>query len=299
MPDDAAALTQLLADTALAGREVHSFELPRCGEIVHAVRLNPDRVLAEWAIARALLDQTGRWPAAVTSWAPAVDVLTARTFLMDQSDDRPAPAVISQQAARLTGAEALAAIRAEQWAEPLTEDMVDWHLSVTQARCGASPDVAAAMSSGATERELDRWLFDWEEERLPTVRPEHASDDDWFLPSAEEDCCLLFLPRPVTAEALAYLEFYAEEGVAGASAERLVAVLASWQQRFGAELVAHWGTMLQFTVARPPNTLEQAWDLAGELDLIAPCTNALPGIVLRDSARTLWRRETWFLHERP
>lgn len=57
--------------------------------------------------------------------------------------------------------------------------------------------------------------------------------------------------------------------------------------------------MLQFAVARPPATLEQAWPLAAEHDLIAPCTNQLPGQLVRDAARFLWQRPTWFLHERP
>ncbi len=141
-------------------------------------------------------------------------------------------------------------------------------------------------------------MFNWEEQRVPSQAPELADLDDWFAPGQDE-CHLLFLPTSNGAEALAYLEFYAEDSVAGASTERLIAVLDSWNTRFGAELVAHWGTMLQFIAERPPESLPIAFELAAEQDLIAPCTNALPGQTVRDFARVLWRRPTWFLHERP
>jgi hypothetical protein len=54
-----------------------------------------------------------------------------------------------------------------------------------------------------------------------------------------------------------------------------VAVLHDWYQRFGAELVAHWGTMLQIVVSRRPGDPEAAWHLALEHELIAPprCSN--------------------------
>jgi hypothetical protein len=48
----------------------------------------------------------------------------------------------------------------------------------------------------------------------------------------------------------AYVSFFGAEVPGGA--ERLIAVLRSWHERYGAELVAHYGTMLEFVVRRPP-----------------------------------------------
>ena len=62
---------------------------------------------------------------------------------------------------------------------------------------------------------------------------------------------------------------------------------------------ANWGTMLQFVVARPPRTLEQAWTLALQQHLVARDTLTGPGVPFRDHARTLIARPTWFLHCRP
>lgn len=57
------------------------------------------------------------------------------------------------------------------------------------------------------------------------------------------------------------------------------------------------GTMLEFLVERPPRTLDEAWPLAGEHDLLA--TSTLSSRALRDHARALLGRRTWFLHDRP
>jgi hypothetical protein len=64
-----------------------------------------------------------------------------------------------------------------------------------------------------------------------------------------------------------------------------------------AEVVANWGTMLQLLVSRPPRTSEEAWPLAIQHDLIAQDT--LSGQTIRDHARNLIDRPSWFLHARP
>lgn len=79
----------------------------------------------------------------------------------------------------------------------------------------------------------------------------------------------------------------------------MITVLEYWRRAYGAELVANFGTMLEFVVARPPETLDAAWELAVQQDLIARSTLAGRGVTIRDHARTLISRPTWFLHNRP
>ncbi|MHB1568385.1 MAG: DUF4253 domain-containing protein [Solirubrobacteraceae bacterium] len=156
----------------------------------------------------------------------------------------------------------------------------------------------SASDDSPTENELDRLLFEWEEREAPTAAPELADYDDWFVPPPHFASHLLFLPTPRGPESWAYHDFYGiEQGVLGVTAERLIAVLTLWEERFGAELVANWGTMLQFAVSRPPDTLDAAWELAVDLDLIGPSDKAW--VRNRDGARFLWRRPTWFVHCRP
>lgn len=81
--------------------------------------------------------------------------------------------------------------------------------------------------------------------------------------------------------------------------EALIRLSREWQHRFGAELVASWGTMLQYVAAKPPTTLDEAFDLAAQQIAVAPCTTLLRGEGVRQLARHLWHGEQWFLHERP
>ena len=64
-------------------------------------------------------------------------------------------------------------------------------------------------------------------------------------------------------------------------------LLKKWHEQYEAELVCHFGTMLNFIVAKPPNTSESAFELAWEQMVIAECTIILPGVSLRDHARSL------------
>jgi hypothetical protein len=73
------------------------------------------------------------------------------------------------------------------------------------------------------------------------------------------------------------------------------AAMWQWEQRWGAALVAAWGTMLQFTAQRRPEPGPQAWELAGQ-------QMALGGSLQCEQwqlAIALTRGDAWFLHDRP
>jgi hypothetical protein len=78
-----------------------------------------------------------------------------------------------------------------------------------------------------------------------------------------------------------------------------IGFLKKWHQEYNAELVYHYGTMLQLNVGRRPTTPEAAFDLAWQQEALAECTTILPGVALRDHARSLLIVDRWFLHERP
>jgi hypothetical protein len=102
---------------------------------------------------------------------------------------------------------------------------------------------------------------------------------------------------PESCNASAFLSFYGAEGEG--RHEALIRLTREWQDRFGAALVASWGTMLQFVASAPPLTLAEAFDLAAQQAVVAPSTTILPGESIRELARHLWQGERWFLHERP
>ncbi len=133
------------------------------------------------------------------------------------------------------------------------------------------------------------WDFTDLEDEGPTGQAD-GSAIDWFPPSRPH---LVLLPVRHGWEVLAYLHFYEQKTV------NAMAILRSWHERFGAELVCHYGTMLQFVVSRPPTTEAEAWQLAREQATFAPCTTLLPGLTVGDLAQLLRGRPTWFIHERP
>jgi hypothetical protein len=120
---------------------------------------------------------------------------------------------------------------------------------------------------------------------------------EWFEPDESIGLALVLLPTPNCWEVPLYLEFFGCE-----SSER-VALLArtmhAWHERYGAEIVAHFGTMMEFGVASPPMTKDEAVAVGAEQSAIAPSTLDLAGVSEVQHARTLIGRDTWFLHERP
>ena len=144
---------------------------------------------------------------------------------------------------------------------------------------------------------LEAWLMAWEEAKRPTTIPDPGHHLAWFESFNDDRVALLALPTPTGDDVPLYLNFYEAQSTDRRAA--LAAVFRGWRQRFGAEVVASWGTMLQFVVRYPPQRLEDAFALAVEQDRVAPSTLPLPGVPIRDHARALLGRRSWFLHSRP
>lgn len=118
----------------------------------------------------------------------------------------------------------------------------------------------------------------------------------WFVPERQETA-IAFLPTTAAEEAVAYAGLFPWDRVEELAA--LVTLARGWHERYGAELVAGWGTMLQFVVERPPADVEAARELAFEQLVVASDTIMLPGVLPDAHARALVGRRTWFLHSRP
>ena len=303
-------LAQAVTGTPLAGRTTLRLPVPG-GRAVLAVQIEASELLPCWAAARQLTPSTGRAPVAVTTWGTSggdwtqriesADLFSRFGFLAPEGTVGVDPDDILARVSQVD----LGAFLAQQVAETseyqTIEEDLEEELEHTKERTGRAPspdEVAAATLDGAplqTVFDLDRWLDRWEQSFAP-IEAEGTPGGhlDWFQP--DDAVALLLLPLESAAGALAYCHWY---GADGEPSEPHIALLQSWEERFGAQLVAHWGTMLQFQVDRPPATADQAWQLALEQTLIAPCTIQLPGLSLREHARALIGRDRWFLHERP
>jgi len=104
---------------------------------------------------------------------------------------------------------------------------------------------------------------------------------------------LVSLPTPNSWEVPAYIHFGDPDPAV------LVALCRRWQERWGAEIVAHYGTMLEFSVLRPPTTFEEALAPAREQIAVAADTTVLPGVPFAEHVTSLVGRSNWFLHSRP
>jgi hypothetical protein len=187
-----------------------------------------------------------------------------------------------------------------------TEDPRDWidhFVDETTRNFGQAPtedavEEAIGSLGIASLLDLERWFFEWEQatfgDKALEIGPQHLRYLTWFAP--REEMALVLLPTPNGWDVPAYMSWFGSES---ASSELVVALLREWHQRFGAELVCHYGTMLQLVTSRLPETPAEAMDLARQQQAIASCTTILPGMSVRDHARSLLHAQRWFLHERP
>lgn len=298
-------LRALIADTPLEGLVLRDIDLFDGSGQVFAIDIEERDVLEMWRAARALVPVTGRAPCVLATWGEtAVGEERFRRFPGEFSD--LSSEEVLRRAGSMSEADAVTWFRDrysehpfDVWERPYgPESDVERALGETHRRTGRAPterDVRSGIGQPATEEALERWLLTWETTNNVTDA-EEAGHLEWFRESSVPTSVVL-LASPNSFDALALSSFWANDSADDAVA--LLALARSWNHRFGAELVAHFGTILEFVVERPPSSIDDAFQLACEQYWVAPCTTALGGVALRDHARALVDRPTWFLHERP
>jgi hypothetical protein len=122
----------------------------------------------------------------------------------------------------------------------------------------------------------------------------YVGTGQWFTP--REGVQIVLLPTATQWLAPAWLSYFGAEQFGGdAGRNALAAAIRQWEREWGAELVASWGTMLQFVAARRPALGEAAWQLALQQLAIGGSLEATPS----ELALALTRSDAWFLHSRP
>jgi hypothetical protein len=272
------------------------------GERVAALEVAPEDAFAAWQQLRDRADELSGQPIALMDWDGKVsgESLFSRWFYGEE--DASAPGEVIEGARAISPEQGLAHWLGEapdDWVADNWDSVVEEALESTREAYGdaPSPDEVLALDLGREEHRLERWLMDWENERGAPQTPPYERYLEEFEPPADDPVVVAVLPVGAPEETLAYASFYGAEGKGGH--ERLIPVLRAWRERFGAVLWANWGTMLQFEVERPPEDLDTCFALAREQAVIAPDTLRLPGVTLRDHARVLRGRRSWFLHNRP
>ncbi|RZS77549.1 uncharacterized protein DUF4253 [Motilibacter rhizosphaerae] len=245
--------------------------------------IQPDQVLTSWRAARSVVPQTGRWPVAV--------------MLEDLRiwDLRPRREDV-EELKRLSAVEGDPWDSVWQHADDSEVDEAD--LSWRLPKPGGADLVERARRElvlPTIPALLDRWVYEVVLSdpsllaRASASAASYASTEQWFEPT--DEVCLALLPTPDQWLAPAWLHYGEgfDDGVLQARTHR------DWAERWGAELVASWGTMRQFLVARRPSVGEEAWTVAGQLLAAGPSLQ----VDQWELALALTQGDAWFLHDRP
>ena len=275
MMEDADDLAEALTPTALTGFSVDDGP----GGTFVVPGIDPDGLLEAWRAARSVVPVTGRWPV----------MITAEDDILDGED--PSDFDDLDRAAR----------KIDPWDPPwrvISDDDplvpardLRSHLRGFPAELVEVASTQLAMPTA--EPVLERWIYD----RLladPTLAEPFQEQVDamvgtrhWFVPTSVR---LVLLPTALPWLAPYWLHYWGTD-----DSTWLSAVQYQWHLQWGAELVASWGTMLQFIVSRQPEPGEQAWELAGQLKKVGTSLQVQQWLL----ALALPHTDAWFLHDRP
>jgi hypothetical protein len=277
--------------------------IPTADSVALMLEVDPPQALEVWQQLYAGVSQTQHYPVITENWG-AEDFFSRFYYQEEQSQGMLADVSPLSIIAQAGGQSMESYLQARRQAESeYLEEVFADALMLTEQRYGQRPDrseIKALINQGQIQSrvDLEQWLWQWEQKTFDVSRvvaPDYTGYLDWFSGSSPLTPVLL-LPTPNSWDTLAYLHWF---GACTCGTPVAICFLEHWHQQYGAELVCHYGTMLQFQVKRRPQTPTEAFQLAWEQEALAPCTTLLPGISLRDHARALMNVDHWFLHERP
>jgi hypothetical protein len=303
MLDNAQEISSLLKGSFLENRQIKTLAIPQSPQVALTMAISQAESLAAWQLLRSLVSQTQRYPVIIINWSD--DDYFSRFYYQEEQVIgkivSTSPEAIISQVSDIDIAAFLEQQSQELFPQYL-EDALEYSLELIKKQFGTSPKISEVKKLVdnqiiKSELELETWLEQWERENFPEAKASNLIDTiylDWFEHNDSLD--LILLPTSNGWESLAYIHWF---GASTVGTPLVMALLKKWYHQYQAELVCHYGTMLQMSVGRSPDNLEEAFNLAWEQFAIAPCTLLLPGVRLREHACALLAVQRWFLHERP
>lgn len=302
-----APFSQLLAaaDLANATRVVvhhEAFDKPVC-----AIKVNNGNCVRYWHVLRAAYPTSGYWPLIVTyipngeppPWEQLVeeetDQLFSRFFFEEEAEHRgkgcksPEPRKIIEAS---RDAEVHYALEAAQlgFNIELPGD-VQFRLDRLVEEYGQAPSVQDTIAR-VEESEATPWvaieqaIFAWELAQGKLKKPRHPPY--WYEP--REPLALLLLPIADGFDALAHIHWW---GSFTLGTPATMALMRSWNRDHGAELMCHYGTVLQLHVPQPLTDPLAAFNVAAAMETICMQGSA------SESAWEMLGAGHWHLHNRP
>ncbi|MGC4812725.1 DUF4253 domain-containing protein [Micromonospora sp. DT228] len=265
-----------LRGTALAGHPVEE----GLGGTILVGDVDPTRLREAWQAAHSVLPVTGRWP-----------VFTLPGGL----DHEPDAAEIDELDRASRTVDPWSVYRRYVDEEPLDRKRVEYSVRAAPG----DEFVATALDQlgdTITAAALDRWTYDALladpslAARAARYHENLAGVGSWHTFDRVQ---LVLLPTASQWLAPAWVGYHGAGGDGWDAA--WAAAMREWDQRWGAGLVAAWGTMLQFVVDRPPRPGQQAWELAGQLLAVGGSLQYQQWQL----ALAVAGSDAWFLHDRP
>ncbi|GLY27909.1 DUF4253 domain-containing protein [Kineosporia sp. NBRC 101731] len=272
--------------TALDGMDVDP--VPDC-DVLAVQWPDPSDVLTGWRAARDVMAVTGRRPVAVSD-----------NYELGFPEVEPAAlARIETAAFSLDPWPGMYGRESDEPVETVNLETVSQLLGFWRTGPEWNPDALArellpGIPASITWNGLNRHLLDqiWDDPaRLAQLShpggKETSGALNWYIP---DHVYLALLPTTSAWSPMTWLDYFGED-----NHQVLAACLQQWHQAWGAELVASWGTMLQFVSTRRPRFGPEAWNLARQ-QLALGGSLQIPQISL---AWDLAHTNAWFLHDRP
>jgi hypothetical protein len=296
-------VVEVLAAHSIVVEDVSTVLVEETDEFGFALAIPAQHLQAAWSVLHSLIEQTGRYPLTTITWGGDQDLFSRYWYEDESNHGHSVDVSPSAILAAVASADSEAFLAARELS--ISNDLygyINQECEYTRSRFAVAPPADTLkdlVEQGVIRSYIDveRRLFHWERATLGdhiALAPGYTGYLDWFNPN--EPNILLLLPCKESWQTLAYRHWY---GALLSGTPTAMQLLKKWQHEYQAELVCHYGTMLQFHVGCPPSTPEQAFQLAWEQAALAECTIILPGISLRDHARSLLALDRWFLHERP
>jgi Domain of unknown function (DUF4253) len=312
-------LISLLQDTLLAEAKIITLDIPESINQAFVIQISPDNGIESWNLMRSLLNQTKCYPVIVSSqeyphtsedWEQSMlsSNFFSRCFFEEEVNGRDDKAVDIQNIIARSHLFDIEQFMEEdddyfwdQFEDEERAEMLMVQIDDIRERYGSAPtlDQLKEIVTGDGENKslnLEKWVFEWEishfEDEKVAIFKGKIHEREWFS-TYQKHFALMLLPTGNGWETLAYLHWYGSLFLTSSGA---IAFLKKWYENHQAELVCHYGTVIDLKVPQKPQTIQQAFNLAIEHSIFSNYT--ISGGI-RDYARELMHHHHWSFHERP
>lgn len=299
-------LKEMLSRTSHPRVQHVSFAHQYFASHVHAICVDHSNARSMWSQLRSQFDLSGYWPLVVSyigAHGPWKEVVLAESeqlfsrFFFEEEVSAKLPGMRSVDPKDI--------VAAAEICEPLREiakyqaglvygtaaENAGWICDAFGRTFGAAPEPQQLLrrlpeKSRSPWVDLQRLAFDWLQSEGPGLSKTH--EPFWYEP--KDTLAILLLPVSSPPDALAYVHWWGCHTIGTPSVIRL---LRDWQQRYGAELMCHYGTVLQLNVSTPLSCASDAYEVASQLEPLCMQND------FAQSASGLLGATHWHMHNRP